>query len=212
MNKLFIIIGLMAVLASCQKEIDGGTGGGSIAGDYQPVTANSEWNYTSTSAGNYNLKALGTDTTINGRRFYKFDRVAAGQSVREYISKVGGVYRNYAEFAPAGQVLELVYLKDSAVGTNWTNTITAGGFSNYHKYTVSARDMQRTVNGVTFNNVIELNYEFTLDNPLGGGVINAGGGKQYYAKNVGAIESFFTVGFLGFNVSDTTRLVSYTIR
>jgi hypothetical protein len=108
MKQFLFVVFMVTVIASCQKEIDGGTGGGGNAGDYQPVTANSEWNYTSTSAGNYNLKALGTDTMINGRRFYKFDRTAAGQSVREYISKVSGVYRSYAEFAPAGQVLDLV--------------------------------------------------------------------------------------------------------
>jgi hypothetical protein len=202
---------LLLTIASCQKELDEGSGGGT-AGDYQPVTAGSEWNYTSTSAGNTTTRALGTDTTINGRSYYKFDNVTSAGTARAYISKTNGIYWQYGDFAPAGQVIDLIYLKDSAVGTSWTNTITVGGFSNYHKYTVAAKGIQRTVNGVVFNDVIELNYEFSLDNPLGGPVINAGNGKNYYAKNVGAIEAFFTVGFLGFNVSDTTKLTSFTIR
>ena len=53
------------------------------------------------------------------------------------MSKVNGVYRTYGNFDPVGVVLELIYLKDAAIGTNWTNTISVGGFSNYHKYTVS---------------------------------------------------------------------------
>lgn len=198
-------------MISCQKEVQGDVPSVNTS-DYQPVTAGSEWNYSSTLEGDYKRTAVGTDTLINGRRFYAFDRTATGQRVREYISKINGVYRSYAEFAPAAQVVDLIYLKDSAVGTSWTNTISVNGFNNYHKYTIIAKDIQRTVNGTTYSHVIELNYEFTLDNPIGVGQVNAGGGKQFYAKDVGPIESLFTVGFMGFNVSDTTRLVNYSIR
>jgi hypothetical protein len=106
------------------------------------------------------------------------------------MSKVNGVYRAYGNFDPVGQVVELVYLKDSAVGCNWTNRITVSGFSNYHKYTVSRRDISYTVNGKLFNPVIELNYDFSIDNPLGGGSLTIGGGKYYYAKGVGTILIF----------------------
>lgn len=210
MKKNFFVAFVILLFASCQKEVDGGLSGGTVA-DYQPVSANSEWNYTSTSIGNYTLKSIGADTMINGRRYYKFDNITSQGTARAYLAKVGGVYWQYGEAPVGGVVLEQIYLKDSAIGTNWTNTISVSGFNNYHKYTVSARDLQRTVNGNSFNNVIELTYQLSLDNPLGG-VINAGGGKQYYARGVGAIESFFTAGFMGFNISDTTRLTSYTIR
>jgi hypothetical protein len=211
MKKIFFFTILVFLFSSCQKEVDGTLVGGGSTADYQPVSANSEWNYTSTSIGNYTLKSVGADTMINGRRYYKFDNISSQGSARAYIAKANGVYWQYGESPVGGVVLEQIYLKDSAIGTTWTNTISVGGFSNYHKYTVAAKDIQRTVNGKTFNNVIELTYQMSLDNPLGG-VINAGGGKQFYAKGVGAIESFFTVGFLGFNISDTTRLTSYTIR
>jgi hypothetical protein len=210
MKKSFFFAVVIILFASCQKEVDGRLGGGSVA-DFQPVSANSEWNYTSTSIGSYTLKSIGADTMINGRRYYKFDNITSQGTARAYLAKVGGVYWQYGEAPVGGVVLEQIYLKDSAIGTNWTNTISVSGFNNYHKYTVSARDIQRTVNGKSFNNVIELTYQLSLDNPLGG-VINAGGGKQYYARGVGAIESFFTAGFMGFNISDTTRLTSYTIR
>jgi len=210
MKNLFFFVFTITFFSSCQKEVDGTTGATS-AGDFQPVSANSEWNYTSTSIGNYTLKALGTDTLINGRRFYKFDNISSQGTSRGYLHKSNGVYWQYAKAPVGGLVVEQVYLKDSAIGTGWTNTISVSGFNNYHKYTVSARDIQRSVNGTTFNNVIELTYELSLDNPLGG-VVNAGGGKQYYARGVGAIESFFTAGFMGFNISDTTKLTSFTLR
>ena len=218
--KQILIIGLVTILlAACQKEVEdiiGGNnnGGGTNTGasDYQPVSANSEWDYNSTTGGNSHTIALGTDTTINGLRYYKFDKTSGGTSERGYISKNNGVYRTYGEFSPAGQVLELTYLKDSAVGSNWTNTITVGGFSNYHKYTVAKRDIQHTVNGKSYNTVIEVNYSFSVDDPINGGIINIGGGKYYYAKGVGLIEAYFGFSYFGVSTSDTTRLLNYAIR
>ena len=215
---VFFVFGVF-VLASCQKEVDGSLGnnagsggGGGNTSDYQPVTANSEWDYTSTTSGNTHTVALGTDTMINGLRYYEFNSTAGGATERGYISKVNGVYRTYGNFDPVGQVVELVYLKDSAIGSNWTNTISVNGFSNYHKYTVSKRDIQHTVKGKTYNTVIEVNYDFSIDNPLGGGILSIGGGKYYYAKGVGLIEAYYGFDFFGVSTSDTTRLVSYTIR
>jgi hypothetical protein len=219
MKKFLFFVSIIAVFASCQKEVDGslgnsgGSGGsGGPVSDYQPVTANSEWDYTSTTSGSTHTVALGTDTMINGLRYYKFNSTSGGATERGYISKVNGVYRTYGNFDPVGQVVELIYLKDSAIGSNWTNTISVSGFSNYHKYTVARRDIQYTVNGKTYNTVIELNYDFSVDNPLGGGVLSIGGGKYYYAKGVGLIEAYFGFSFLGVSSSDTTRLVNYTIR
>lgn len=205
-----LCFGVFILLSSCQKEIDWGLST-STSTDYQPVSANSTWAYTSTSTGNYTVKSIGTDSAINGLRYYKFDRTGSGATSRFYVNKTGVTYRQYGFFPLASQVIDLFFLKDSAVGTTWTNTITVSGFSSYHKYTVAARGIQRVVNGTTFNNVIELDYRFTLDNPFGGGTINAGGGKNYYAKGIGAIESFYTIGYLAVNISDTTRLTSYTI-
>lgn len=216
MRYLLFLVFSAFIFSACQKEVDGslgnGGGGGGAASDYQPTSANSEWDYTSTSTGPSHTVALGTDTTINGLRYYKFDVTRGGATERGYMSKVNGIYRTYGNFDPVGIVVELVYLKDSAIGTNWTNRITVSGFSNYHKYTVSKRDIQHTVNGRSYNSVIELDYDFSVDNPLGGGSMSIGGGKYYYAKGVGLIEAFYNFDFFGVSTSDTTRLVNYTIR
>jgi hypothetical protein len=220
MRQILFLFFVAVVFASCQKEVDGGignTGGGSGGGggttsDYQPVSANSFWDYTSVMTGSQHTVALGTDTMIGGLRYYKFDATRGGATQRGYINKGNGIYRTYGNFDPVGQVLELVYLKDSAVGCNWTNTITVSGFSNYHKYTVSRRDISYTVNGKNFNPVIELQYDFSIDNPLGGGVLNIGGGKYYYAKGVGLIEAYYNFDFFGTTSTDTTRLINYSIK
>jgi hypothetical protein len=216
MKQILFLFFIAIAFASCQKEVDGGLGNGgggnNNTSDYQPVSANSEWDYTSTMTGPSHQVALGTDTTINGLRYYKFDITRSSTTQRGYMSKVNGVYRAYGNFDPVGQVVELVYLKDSAVGCNWTNRITVSGFSNYHKYTVSRRDISYTVNGKLFNPVIELNYDFSIDNPLGGGSLTIGGGKYYYAKGVGLIEAYYNFDFFGVSTTDTTRLTNYTIR
>jgi hypothetical protein len=201
------------LLAACQKEIHGDIvpGGTTSNSDYQPVTANSEWNYHSTTAGDYMVRSIGEDTMINGTKYYKFDNINNGTAVRFYVSKTNGIYHNYGFFPQAAQQIDLVLLKDSAVGTTWTNELPAGAVSSYHKYTIAAKGQQRTVNGKAFSNVIEVNYEMSIDNPLGGGTIQAGTGKNYWAKGVGVIESFYNIGFFGINTSDTTRLVTYTI-
>ena len=220
MSRILFFVFTVVVLASCQKEVDdilggGGNGGGgnNTPTDYQPVSANSEWDYVSTTNGPSHMVALGTDTTINGLRYYEFNTSTAAGTERGYISKANGIYRTYGNFDPVGQVIELVYLKDSAIGVNWTNTISLGGFGNYHKYTVSKRDIQHTVLGKTFSPVIELTYDFSIDDPLGGGPrISVGGGKYYYAKGVGLIEGYFGFDFFGVSSSDTTKLLNYTIR
>ena len=217
MKYILFSVFAITVLASCQKEVDGDLGnsvggGGTVVSDYQPVSANSEWDYLSTNSGPTHTVALGTDTIINGLRYYKFNSTTNAGTERGYISKVNGVYRTYGNFDPVGQVVELIYLKDSAIGCNWTNRISVNGFSNYHKYTVSKRDISHTVVGKTYNSVIELTYDFSVDDPLGGSVISVGGGKYYYAKGVGLIEAYFGFSFFGVSATDTTRLLRYTIR
>lgn len=222
MRKILFFVFSGFILVSCQKEVDdiigngggggGGNGGNNAPTDYQPVSANSEWDYLSTTNGPSHTVALGTDTTINNLRYYKFNTTANGGTERGYISKVNGTYRTYGNFDPVGQVVELIYLKDAAIGTNWTNTISISGFSNYHKYTVSKRDIQHTVVGKTYNSVIELTYDFSVDDPIGGSAISVGGGKYYYAKGVGLIEAYFGFSFFGVSSTDTTRLLKYTIR
>ncbi|HET6768975.1 MAG TPA: membrane lipoprotein lipid attachment site-containing protein, partial [Chitinophagaceae bacterium] len=71
MRRILFFVFAVVLLASCQKEVDdllgsgGGTGGGggnNTPSDYQPVSANSEWDYLSTTNGPSHIVALGTDT------------------------------------------------------------------------------------------------------------------------------------------------------
>src|SRR5687768_11675653 len=94
--KTFLSIGALALsclLFSCQKESsDSEEQSGGMGDDYQPTTAGSVWNYKSTTIGNYKLVALGSDTLVDGKKFYKFDNSLYG---RQYAGKDNGVYSSY---------------------------------------------------------------------------------------------------------------------
>ncbi len=207
MKKWLLTLFVISVFTfvACQKEIDA-----NIIGDYQPVSAGSEWNYTSSATGNFTILSLGDDTTINAKKYYSFERSSGGASgitTKLYRSKLNSVYRQIGASAPFTTIVESIYLKDTAVGVSWTDTINVGGVNNYHKYTIAAREGQRVVNGEKYFKVIEVDYQLSIASPLGN--INAGNGKNYFAKNVGSVESILSIGFGGVNFSDTSRLMSF---
>lgn len=208
MKKWLFILLLISVFSACQKEIDA-----NILGDYQPVSAGSEWNYTSSAIGNYSVHSLGFDTTINSKKYYSFERKSGGLggiTTKFYRSKLKGVYRQFGASTPFTTTVESIYLKDTTVGVSWTDTLNVGGVNNYYQYTITARDAQRVVNGEKYFKVIEVSYQLFIASPLGN--INAGSGKNYFAKNVGSIESILSIVFGGNNLSDTSRLMSFKIQ
>lgn len=214
------IIALCAVLAfsACQKEIELGSntpgntsntsnnnnnGGTSTDPDYQPVSANSKWTMKSTSLGDYTITSLGTDTTVNGQKYYKFDQSIGN---RIYINKNNGVYTQLMFTPQLGGWVSLVQLKDAAVGTTWTQTLTSQGISVQMKYTVKATGATHTVNNKAYPNVIKVSYEQSAL-----GMVTATG-DQYYAKGVGPIEAISRAEMMGMSMTvDSTYLVSAII-
>ena len=208
----------LLVFTSCQKEVsvdsvnNGGNPGAGNNEDYQPVSAGSEWTYSSISLGNYSVKSLGTDSMINGLKYYKFDNINSLGTSRVYIHKNNGVYTQAARTVMSGDFFQMIVLKDAAIGTTWTNKLTSSGYSNYHTFTVAAKGIQRTVNGKVYNNVIELDHDFLVDDVMGGSPVSIGGGKAFFAKGVGGIENYYTADMFGLQIADSVYLVSATIR
>ena len=214
MRKISIIayIALICLFTSCQKDIGFDSppnDNQNTNSDYMPVSAGSKWNYSSTLLGNYTNTSLGTDTLINDQKYYKFDNSIGG---RQYIRKSNGVYSAYGYSLIARLAVNMIVLKDAAVGTTWTNVINNAGTISNHKYTIAERDIEKTVNGITFKNVIAVDYEATVNDPTTGTPFKYGTGKGFYAKGVGPISSSMDVDFMGLVMKDSTYLVSYTIK
>jgi hypothetical protein len=118
---------------------NGGNPGAGNNDDYQPVSAGSEWNYSSISLGNYSIKSLGTDSMIHGLKYYKFDNINSLGTSRVYIHKNNGVYTKAARTVMSGDFFQMIVLKDAAIGTTWTHKLTSPGYSNYHTFTVAVK-------------------------------------------------------------------------
>ena len=203
-------LALSCLLFSCQKEKgEEPEGTVSPSGDYFPSSAGSEWKMSSTSLGEYTVTSLGTDSTINGKKYYKFDHSKGG---RQYVNKEDGIYTAYAHVPQIAQSVNMIILKDATAGTTWTNSITSNGIPMEYKYKILSKDTDKTVNGKVFNNVIAVEYEVSMKEPLTGTSFSFGKGRQYYAKGVGGIAGAFEVGTPGSVVKDSTYIVSYTIK
>jgi len=217
MKKMIAAFAATLVLLSCQKEPDfsnapanniptasNNNPGGTSNNDYQPTSPNSKWIMKSTSLGDYTVTSLGSDTTINNVKFYKFDHSLGG---RQYVSKENGVYKSMAVFQQTGGWVTLTTLKDAAAGTTWNDVLSSGGNNLLMKYSIAGTGGQRTVNGKTYNNVIKVTYE---QSAMG---MTTAIAEQYYAKGVGAIESIVRMDMFGIQATmDSTYLVSSVIK
>jgi len=202
-------IALCCLLSSCQKEDSSEEDSSGSGSDYQPTSAGSEWNVHSNLAGTYKLVALGTDTLIDGAKFYKFDNSVFG---RQYIGKSNGVYTSHSATVQSNQKITMVMLKDAPVGTAWTNTVSNQGTVSQYTFKIVSRDGEKTVNGKTYKDVIAVEYEGVMQDPMGGGTIKFTTGRTYTAKGVGAIAGSSKIDLMGFTMEDSTYLVSYTIK
>lgn len=214
-TKFFVALAAFVLsFTACQKDNDDDNGGGNAETDYQPVTAGSTWQYNSTT-GSYTETATGTDTTIEGEKYYAIDN---SENERRYVSKSGIVYKTYGFVEELQQSLQLTYLKDAAVGTTWDEpeTVTYGSFTIpvVFKYTITSRDSDKIVNNKTYEDVIAVDVAVSANHLLLGGNRTVATGQQFYAKGVGSILSTFNfaVEELDIEVSDSTYLVTSDIK
>jgi len=211
---LSVLSAFVLVMAACQKEHSDDTTNNGSTTDYQPTTAGSTWQYSSTSQGNYTETATGTDTTISGQQFSAIDNSVSG---RRYVNKNNGTYTSYGRFPQLDTTLQLTYLKDAAAGTSWEDdkiyTINSFPVPIKVTYTIASRDNDKTVNNITYKNVIAVNTTISANIPLTGEV-NVAQAQQFYAKGVGLILQTFSAQVPGSQttVSDSTYLLSSTIK
>ncbi|RXK60699.1 hypothetical protein ESA94_09560 [Lacibacter luteus] len=219
---LFICTILFIVLCAgnCKKP---GEPDNTPAGDYQPLTVGSEWNYTVTgsNAGSYKITILNRDTTINGKVYSVASNSA---SSNEYYAKFSGEYLRYNKFAELNnQTIELLYLKDKlAKGATWTEVktvnVTLGGTSvpvtATLVFTIADKGIDYVVNGVTFKNVIKVTV--TPSFSIFGSTQNPDSHdlQYYYAFNVGLVYSKTSIvmALAGINHNSETKIGTYTIK
>lgn len=222
MQKTIILVCLVLYItltsSECNKK---STPEPSVNDSYQPVTAGSEWNYTTTGttgAGpvnvSYKLTATSRDTSSAGRTYRVFTNSIGAN---EYYNKSGNDYYRIASFAALPQALDVLYLKDNlAAGGSWSETksITISGspfpIPVNLAFSIVGNKFDTSFNGNNFKEVIRVK----LTPSITGVPIENNDITYLFAKNVGMIANKIRlrVSLASIDVNTETKLGTFTIK
>jgi len=203
------------LLAGCSK--DNNSGGSNTATSYLAVSAGSTWNYhvenkkNAASSFNYTLTSSNRDSTINSKSYHVYTSSVGGN---EYYAHIGSDYFQQASLTGLDQGLELLYLKDAAVGTSWSETksISLSGLAlpTTFNYSIEDKLASYTVGTQTFNDVLKVKVTLVPT----GLVVASQKLEFYYAPNVGRVKSQIqlSVPLAAIDVDTETNLVSSNIK
>ncbi len=196
-TKLVILFAATLFFTACSKKNDSTTPTTTDT-TYINTNAGSTWSYhEADSSGatpknsDYTVTSTSQDSTINGRKYHVYNYSYGGNN---YLALSGNDYYQYDSIPVSGGVnVERLYLKNNlAAGSTWTQdfnltipnipvpvTLTATN-------TIAEKGISRTVNGVSYSNVIHVSTTLaSLLIPSG----FTSSIDNYYAPNYGLIES-----------------------
>jgi len=199
-SKLILsVLLIVVVFAACKKTKSGTTNSTADcqACAYTPSCVGTTYAYVdsfigSTSSTRTITYTAAIDTTIGGVVYQKLV-TPTGSS---YFNCTNGTSTTiaYNVTSVSGTVtlaaIKLVPLKAAAaVGTTWVDSLTnpANEVVGYY-YTLAEKGISKTVNGVSFSNVIHVNVQDSVDLGPGFGNIGTGSTDYYYSQGVGLIE------------------------
>lgn len=207
-----IVIGFCTfILTACDKEYSTengllpGSGGGSNAGAckscvYQPWCDGSQYTYVDTSFGGSATTSATTmhlvaDTTIDGKIFSKTVTDGGGSNNTSYHNCTNGITTviAYSATTVGGSTVDKsvnTFLKENeAVGATWQDqNLNGSGQTIVYDYEIISKGGNRTVLGVTYNDVIHVHQTASIEVPILGNIVTAET-DYYYARNIGLIES-----------------------
>lgn len=213
MKKIFASLAAFTMLmASCTKDSSS-----SSSVNYQPSTAGSTWTYhvenkiNAAASFDYTLTSITKDSVINGKTYHVYSSSAGGN---EYYYHSGTDYYQVASLTGVDQGLELLYLKDQAVGTSWSESKTisitgVGSIPTTFNYTIEDKLASYTVGSTTYSNVLKVKVTLVPT-----GINNITQNLEfYYAPNIGRVQSDIqlSVPLAAINVNTETTLTSSTI-
>jgi len=199
--KLFILILVVftLIVQSCKKS-DPPKTNTSTAGQFLNQKTGSTWKYTTNNADSLNkVLVLDSSKLAYGKNYTVFYSLFSGSTTRNfYTYKQGNYYSLVASTANTYE--EIIYLKDSTeIGKKWKKSINIGGTSYLYEYAIVANNIDITVNGLNFTNVVmvKLTIESTGYSAF-----------SYYAPSVGLIKTDEVIA----SVPYTTEIKSYTLK
>lgn len=191
-----IFLSLMAL--SCGK--DGEDEDITPAENYLHATAGSTWKYrtinnaTPGTPQEYTRTSTNRDTVINTRTYHIYTNSSTGAS--EYNGKSNDEYWIFQALPDqlGGSKVENLYLKANAsVNASWNQTypFDVMGFSISAKivHKIVSKGGSRTVNGTVYNDVIDVQSDFSITGVPPGVITYSTDIHNYYAPKVGLIEA-----------------------
>ncbi len=184
---------------------------------YYPICSGSVYKYSDTIAGsttptanNYTLTYI-KDTTIEAKTYKKF---TGGGQQNTFFNCTAGVSTSITLNGTTQGGTTLPYVKITAlkanepVGASWSDIISNMGQDATYTYTIVSKGTLRTVAGITYQDVIHVHEQTTIN--FSGTTIPAGQGEYYFAKGIGLIESVNIDDFSGIKLLHHV-LISATI-
>jgi hypothetical protein len=173
---------------------------------YMSTSAGSKWTYDVITnpgvAGSTTVidtvTSTATDTSISlsgSARIYHILKHTSGNT-SDYFLRSGNDYYRYQNVPVGSTKIENIYLKDNvAAGVSWSQTVTVvvGGVPLPVTITnsINAKSITKTVNGVTYTDVIDVKTDIT-SSALPAGSITSDI-HSYYARKVGLIQGDYKV-------------------
>lgn len=182
---------------------------------YSPNVTGTYWKYiTSGSYADTTTQTVTGTTTINAKLYSVIAATSTlSGSGTGYVSNVNHIYteRQTAQ----GAIVEITYLKDdAAVGNTWTAPAsdlgTINGIPARIYGTMTAKNLTKTVSGITYVNVVHTAVQLQYN--YGGGYTTFGTYDYYITKGVGIIEIDSSAGGFGTTVNVSSVLVSSQIK
>ncbi|HEX6333696.1 MAG TPA: hypothetical protein VFZ78_05690 [Flavisolibacter sp.] len=198
------VLALSAVFLSCKKSDDDEPG----PPDFSPMTAGSTWTYQPSQGAAYTLTATNRDTLI-GSRNYRV--ISSTTGMNQYWAKnVNEYYKFGVVPGTTGSGIEELYLKDNQpVNTIWQSNqvFNVPGVPipivATLKYTIKGTGLSRTVNSVTYDNVIQVRLDVSVAT-LG----SLGGGDAWYASGVGMIENNLQLAYGTTQIANSAEILT----
>ena len=156
-------------------------------------------------------RVTGIDTTVgqgtSTEKIYKIISHTAGGNA--YLNVSGSDYYQFQQVAALGTQIQALYLKDNvAVGASWSQneTVTVTGFPIPITITISStvteKGISKTINGITYNDVIAVKTDLTVP-----GLTVTSNIKNYYARNIGLIQGDYDIDVPGVTSVNTQTLI-----
>jgi hypothetical protein len=229
MKKIIISALFIASMATSCKKDDAGT---PAISKFITTTPGTSWNYQTTDnstseVSTYTRISSNRDTTINSKLYHIFNNTDVNGTTEAYYNNTGNDYYQFSTLASGLDPIDLNYLNDTKiVGETWNQSISVpvpnspipGLMLTIRiNYSVVEKGTSLVVNGKTYNNVVKVKSDITIDPIFGLSVSTTSNIFNYYAPKYGLIKSDFNLiaslnGSEVINTNTTDLLMSSSIQ